>query len=111
MTQFKHLFSELEIGNTKIKNRILTTAHQTRHVVDGLTTEDFIAYYEARAKGGVGLIVIEASSVHETGKVTSKTIKGYDTRIIDEYQKLANAIHPYGTKLFAQLFHGGREIV
>lgn len=111
MTQFKHLFSELEIGNIKIKNRILTTAHQTRHVVDGLPTEDFIAYYEARAKGGVGLIIIEASSVHESGKVTSKTIKGYDPRIIDEYKKLADVIHPYGTKLFAQLFHGGREIV
>lgn len=111
MTQFKHLFTEVEIGNTKIKNRILVTAHQTRHVVDGLPTEDMIAYHEARAKGGVGLIILEAAAVHESAKVTSKTIRGYDPRIIDEYRKIADAIHPYGTKLFAQLFHGGREIV
>lgn len=111
MTQFEHLFSELEIGHTKIKNRILSTAHQTNHVVDGIPTEDMDAYHEARAKGGLGLIILEAGAVHPTGMLTTKTIAAYDQNIVKAYKRLTKKIHPYGTKIFAQLFHGGREVV
>lgn len=112
MTQpFKHLFSSIEIGNTVIQNRILTTAHQTNHVVNGIPTEDLDAYHEARAKGGLGLIILEAGAVHPSGMLTTNTIASFDPRIVDAYKRLTSKIHPYGTKIFAQLFHGGREVV
>ncbi|WP_042345490.1 oxidoreductase [Bacillus massiliigorillae] len=111
MTQFKHLFSKLVIGNTELKNRILSTAHQTNHVKDGIPTSDMIAYHETRAKGGVGLIVLEAAAVHVSGNLTSHTIAGYDPNIVDAYKGLSNRLHKYGTKVFSQLFHGGREVV
>lgn len=111
MANFKHLFSEVKIGNTTIKNRILTTAHQTNHVKDGIPTEDLDAYHVERAKGGLGLAILEAAAVHPSGLLTTKTIKAYDDRIVSSYQRLMEKIRPYGTKVFVQLFHGGREVV
>ncbi|MED0673326.1 FAD-dependent oxidoreductase [Aneurinibacillus aneurinilyticus] len=111
MTHFKHLFEKITIGNTELKNRILSTAHQTNHVVNGIPTSDMTAYHVARAKGGVGLIVLEAAAVHTSGMLTTHTIAGYDTNVVPAYSEIAEQLHDYGTKVFAQLFHGGREVV
>src|SRR5207249_3804300 len=86
-----------------------STAHQTTHVVDSLPTDDFIAYHEARARGGVGLIVMEAAAVHPTGLLTSHTLAAYRDEAVDGFARVADVVHRYGTRLFAQLFHGGRE--
>ncbi|MED4204839.1 FAD-dependent oxidoreductase [Neobacillus mesonae] len=111
MAQFKHLFSPIEIGNTELKNRILSTAHQTNHVIDGIPTEDMTAYHAVRARGGVGLIILEAAAVHPSGMLTTNTIAGFDEKVVPAYLGLANEVHEYGTKVFSQLFHGGREVV
>ena len=111
MTQFKHLFSPVEIGSTILKNRILSTAHQTNHVIDGIPTTDMTAYHAARAKGGTGLIILEAAAVHPSGMLTTNTIAGFDKNVVPAYLELANEVHQYGTKVFSQLFHGGREVV
>ncbi|WP_051590956.1 oxidoreductase [Bacillus sp. UNC438CL73TsuS30] len=111
MTNYKHLFSPIEIGHTELKNRILSTAHQTNHVACGIPTPEMTAYHSARAKGGVGLIVLEAAAVHESGMLTTHTIAGFDPRIVPAYLELANEVHQFGTKVFSQLFHGGREVV
>lgn len=111
MTKLKHLFTKVMIGNTEMKNRILSTAHQTNHVIDGIPTKDLIAYHEARAKGGIGLMVLEAAAVHPSGMLTTSTIAGFDPKVVKAYSDLSEAVEPYGAKLFAQLFHGGREVV
>lgn len=111
MTQFNQLFSSLDIGNTTLKNRIITTAHQTNHVVDGIPTEDMIEYHVTRAKGGLGLAILEAAAVHSSGMLTGKTIAGYDENIIPVYSDLSKKLHEHGTKVFAQLFHSGREVI
>jgi 2,4-dienoyl-CoA reductase-like NADH-dependent reductase (Old Yellow Enzyme family)/thioredoxin reductase len=103
------LFSPLALGPVHIANRIVSTAHQTTLVHDHLPTDDFIAYHEARARGGVGLIVLEATAVHPSGDLTAHTLGGYLPGIVDGYRRLGAAVQPHGTKLFVQLFHGGRE--
>lgn len=111
MTPFKHLFSPVEIGHTELKNRILSTAHQTNHVMNGIPTLDMTAYHVERAKGGAGLLILEAAAAHPSGMLTTKTIAGYDKKIVPAYLELSNEVHKYGTKVFSQLFHGGREVV
>lgn len=111
MSQFKHLFSPISIGHTELYNRILSTAHQTNHVINGIPTPDMTAYHVERAKGGVGLIILEAAAVHSSGMLTTNTIAGYDENVVPAYLELANKVHQYGTKVFQQLFHGGREVV
>ncbi|WP_235427273.1 oxidoreductase [Cohnella kolymensis] len=110
MSQFQHLFAPKQIGNVWIKNRILSTGHMTTFVEDNLPTEQFILYHKERAKGGAGLIIIEANAVHASALMTPKTIAATTDKIIPYYQRLAAAVHPFGTRMFAQLFHPGREV-
>jgi 2,4-dienoyl-CoA reductase-like NADH-dependent reductase (Old Yellow Enzyme family)/thioredoxin reductase len=105
----EHLFRPLELGPVELPNRIVSTAHQTTLVHDHLPTGDFVAYHEARARGGVGLIVLEATAVHPSGLLTSHTLGGYLPEIVDGYRRVADAVRPHGTRLFLQLLHGGRE--
>ncbi|HEY3614575.1 MAG TPA: FAD-dependent oxidoreductase [Gaiellales bacterium] len=103
------LLRPLRIGPIEIRNRIVSTAHQTTLVEDGLPTDDFVAYHAARAAGGVGMICIEATAVHPSGLLTGHTIAGYDPRVVGRLATVAEAVHAGGGTLFAQLFHGGRE--
>ncbi len=107
----EHLLSPLELGPVELRNRIVSTAHQTTLVHDHLPTDDFVAYHEARAAGGTGLIVLEATAVHESGRLTAHTLAGYQEEIVAGYRRVAEAVHTHGTHLFVQLFHGGRELI
>ena len=103
------LFSPLRVGSVELQNRIVSTAHQTTLVHEHLPTEDFVAYHEARARGGTGLIVLEATAVHPSGLLTPHTLAGYQEEIVPGLARVAEAVHGHGTRLFVQLFHGGRE--
>jgi 2,4-dienoyl-CoA reductase-like NADH-dependent reductase (Old Yellow Enzyme family)/thioredoxin reductase len=103
------LFSPFRVGPVEVPNRIVSTAHQTTLVREHLPTEDFVSYHEARARGGTGLIVLEATAVHPSGLLTPHTLAGYRAEIVPELARVAEAVHGHGTRLFMQLFHGGRE--
>jgi 2,4-dienoyl-CoA reductase-like NADH-dependent reductase (Old Yellow Enzyme family) len=106
---FEHLFTPLALGPALLPNRIVSTAHQTTLVHDHLPTGEFVAYHGARARGGAGLIVLEATAVHPSGMLTPHTLGGYLPEIVDRYRRVADAVQPDRTRLFVQLFHGGRE--
>jgi 2,4-dienoyl-CoA reductase-like NADH-dependent reductase (Old Yellow Enzyme family) len=106
-----HLFTPLALGPAELPCRIVSTAHQTTLVHDHLPTEDFVAYQQARARGGAGLIVMEAVAIAPTGLLTGHTIGGYLDGTVDAYRRVAAAVQGEGTKLFVQLFHGGREVM
>jgi 2,4-dienoyl-CoA reductase-like NADH-dependent reductase (Old Yellow Enzyme family)/thioredoxin reductase len=104
-----HLFSPLRLGRAELQNRIVSTAHQTTLVRDHLPTDDFVAYHEARARGGAGLIVLEATAVDHSGVLTGHTLAGFREEIVPGLARVAGAVRPHGTRLFLQLLHGGRE--
>lgn len=108
---FPHLFSPITLRGAKIKNRILSTGHDTTLPTDGLVNEALIAYHESRARGGVGLIVTQVAGVHETARYTSHMLMATDDDCIEGYRKLADACHAHGCTVFSQLFHPGREIM
>jgi 2,4-dienoyl-CoA reductase-like NADH-dependent reductase (Old Yellow Enzyme family)/thioredoxin reductase len=103
------LFEPLRLGPVEIPNRIVSTAHQTTLVSEHLPTDDFVAYHEARARGGAGLIVLEATAPHPSGILTAHELAGYLPEIVGGYARVAAAAQPHGTRLFVQLLHGGRE--
>lgn len=109
--RFPHLFSPLRIGRVTVRNRILSSGHDTVLVRDGAVTEDLIAYHEARARGGAGLIVLQVSGVHETARYTTHVLMATDDACVPGYARLAQAVHRHGAKVFGQLFHPGREIL
>jgi 2,4-dienoyl-CoA reductase-like NADH-dependent reductase (Old Yellow Enzyme family)/thioredoxin reductase len=106
-----HLLAPLAIGPVTLPCRIVSTSHQTTLVADHLPTEDFVAYQGARAAGGAGLIVMEAVAVAPSGLLTAHTLAGYFDATVEGYRRVAAAVQPHGTKLFVQLFHGGREVI
>ncbi|MFF0561603.1 FAD-dependent oxidoreductase [Streptomyces sp. NPDC004266] len=110
-TLFPHLFSPLRIGGVTVPNRILSSGHDTVLAEDGAVTDDLIAYHEARAAGGVGLIVLQVSGVHESARYTTHVLMATDDACVPGYARLAAAVHRHGTKVFGQLFHPGREIL
>jgi 2,4-dienoyl-CoA reductase-like NADH-dependent reductase (Old Yellow Enzyme family)/thioredoxin reductase len=107
----EHLLSPLALGPVELPNRVVSTAHQTTLVHDHMPTDEFVAYHQARALGGTGMIVLEATAVHESGRLTAHTLAGYVPEIVGGYRRVAEAVQPHGTKLFVQLFHGGRELI
>ena len=109
---FKVLFSPLALGSgLSLPNRIVSTGHDTVMAHHGHVTDRLIAYHEARAKGGVGLIIAQVAGVHHTARYTSHMLMADDDSCIAGYRALADRVHAYGTKIFGQLFHPGREIM
>ncbi|WP_415184838.1 FAD-dependent oxidoreductase [Phaeovulum sp.] len=108
---FPNLFAPLKIRGVTLKNRIMSTGHDTTLPTDGTVNDALIAYHEARAKGGVGLIISQVAGVHETARYTSHLLMATDDGCIAGYRRLADVCHSHGTVIFSQLFHPGREIM
>ena len=67
---FPHLFSPLTIGGVTLANRVVSSGHDTVMADHGQVTDRLVAYHEARARGGAGLIVVQVAGVHETARYT-----------------------------------------
>lgn len=79
---------------------------------DGKPTEKMINYYEARAKGGTGLIITEITRVNDkTGAAAFAQLSASKDENIAPMSKLADAVHKHGAKIFVQLHHPGRQNV
>jgi 2,4-dienoyl-CoA reductase-like NADH-dependent reductase (Old Yellow Enzyme family) len=103
------LLTAIDVGPLRLRNRVVSTSHQTSLVHDHLPTDELLAYHEARARGGVGTIFLEATAVHASGLLTAHTVGGFRPQIVAAYRRLGERLHPHDTKLMVQLFHGGRE--
>ena len=108
--QFPTLFSPIRVGPKTVKNRIVSTGHQTGYAADNMFTDRLIAYHRERARGGVGLIITETTSVHpgySVRRFPALHIYNIDDRIIPWLQKLADTVHEYDTMIIEQISHGG----
>jgi 2,4-dienoyl-CoA reductase-like NADH-dependent reductase (Old Yellow Enzyme family)/thioredoxin reductase len=108
MTSLAHLFSPLRLRDVEIPNRIMSTGHQTYLARGGLPTPEFVAYHEARARGGAGLIVTEAARFHATTVTESPEIVILGDEAIPAFRKVTEAVHAHGARIFGQLSHSGR---
>ncbi len=108
---YENIFKEGKIGNLTLKNRIVMPAMGTNLAGhDGEVTDHLIAYYEERAKGGTGLIIIEVTSVeYEYGRAGARNVRLDEDCFTPGIHRLANAVQKYGAKAFVQLHHAGRQ--
>lgn len=95
----------------EVKNRIVMPPMGTRyHDPGGYVSQRFIDYLETRAKGGVGLIIIEVTAPSVKCNVSNFQLTLGDDSYIPGLKKLADIIHKYGTKIAIQLQHSGWEV-
>ncbi len=104
---FGHLLSPLKLRRTKVKNRLAFGAHVTNFSDDGLPGERHRAYYAARARGGVGMIVVDPLPVHVTSQVNRAGLRPGDDGIIPGLAQVAAAGHAEGAIMILQLMHVG----
>ena len=108
---FPNLFSPITIGGLQLRNRIVSTGHETHLNEGGRIGEKMIAYHTARARGGAGLIVTEVALVHPSAVFVADPIRVDGDGCIPGYRALADAVHSHDCGLIAQLFHPGREML
>ncbi len=109
--KYEILSSSKKINNVEIKNRVVMTAMGTSMAgVDGTATEEIIKFYEERAKGGVGLIFTEITRINdEHGPGLLGQLSVTKDSHIEGLKKLTDAVHKWGSKIFIQLHHPGRQ--
>ena len=103
------LFSPVQIGSLTVKNRIVFPPMSTKFAAaDGTVTERMINYYEARAKGGAGLVTVEATYIHPSGNSFSRGLGLSDDRMIPGLKDMVARMKKHGARVSIQLQHGGR---
>ena len=104
------LFSPIRIGGLEIRNRIAMAPMATDFGDDeGRVSRKLIEYHEARARGGVGLIIMEVTGVDAQFPYMPRTVGLWSDDLIPGYGELVDAVHAHGTKLFPQVAHPGPD--
>ena len=98
------------LGNLALRNRLVMPPMVTNYAAsDGSITDRYVQYIEARAKGGIGLIIIEATCVHLSGKGFPNGVCIHDDAHISGLSRLVAAAHAHGAKIAIQLHHAGHQ--
>lgn len=107
-SKYPHLLAPLDLGFTKLKNRVLMGSMHTglEEAPDGF--ERMAAYFGERARGGVGLIVTGGVAPNEAGCVAPGAAKLTTDDEAKQHQILTRAVHQEGGKIAMQILHAGR---
>jgi len=105
---YPHLLAPLDLGFTTLKNRVLMGSMHT-----GLEEEKngylrMAAYFEERAKGGVGLIVTGGIAPNRQGWVAPFSSKLTTKRVARKHRQITEAVHKHDGKICLQILHSGR---
>ncbi|MFH1240914.1 MAG: FAD-dependent oxidoreductase [Pseudomonadota bacterium] len=112
MNPFPKLFSPIRIGGLEVRNRLAFAPITTELAnLDGSISDELLEYYQERALGGVGLIIVETVHVDRRGKRLPRNPFIDEDRFIPGLRKLAQRIKAAGAGACVQLCHGGHACV
>lgn len=100
------LFEPLRIRNLTLPNRIIMSALDLAYCPDGQVNSRLINFYEQRARGGAGLIMIGGTAIHSQG-VYGGFVSIHDDSFIKGHQELTQRVKQHGARIGLQLFHAG----
>jgi NADPH2 dehydrogenase len=106
------LFSPISIRNTVIKNRIVMPPMVCPGFTgeDGMVTLKNAERYRDRARGGVGLIIIEATCINKNGRLSHHQPGLWSDDQIKGFSRIADYCHEYDAKVLAQIHHAGLAV-
>ena len=107
--RYPHLFSPVNIGRVTLRNRVVMAAMGMSQSDNGFVNKAVLNHYAARARGGVGAVIVEVTCVDAPlGLNTKGMLVIDDDRYIPGMRQLADTIHDGGAKAFLQISHTGR---
>ncbi|NLC97254.1 MAG: FAD-dependent oxidoreductase [Erysipelotrichaceae bacterium] len=107
---YNQLRNPFMVNQLRLPNRLVMSAMGINlGAPEGGVTDDLIAFYEARARGGVGLIITEVTRIQDGAGISDPCqLAAYRLSDIPILQRLIDVVHRFDTKLFIQLQHPGR---
>ena len=104
------LFSPIRIGSLELRNRLVMSPMETGYGTrDGLPSPRTLAYYEARARGGVGLITLGACTIDSAHKEVPTSLHFGHDDVIEAHRALTARVHAHGARIQPQLVHAGPD--
>lgn len=104
------LFEPCEVAGLQLRNRVVMPPMGTGlpdH--EGFVTDETVAYYERRARGGVGMMILEASLVSPDAYGVGPELRLHDSKYVPGLRRLADAVHAHDVPVGVQLWHPGRQ--
>ena len=113
LDRYKHLLSPGKIGSLELRNRIvMCPMGDNLAQADGFVSNEQMDYFEARARGGAGLILVGSVSVtFPDGTYNPFQAAVSDDRFIPRLRELSDRVHHHGARIALQLSHGGKGAV
>lgn len=109
MTDYPNIFSPLTIKGMTLRNRICSTGHMASWMHrNGMPNDRCRAYFEERARGGIALVTLGATSIREGDHPAY--FRNIDDRFIAAYRTLTQAVHRHGAKFIAQFCPRGAQV-
>lgn len=103
------IFKPISIRGRTLKSRVVFGAHTANMAENGYPGAQHRGYYEERAMGGAGMIVVEPMPVHRTAVLTQGNFRHDDDSVIPHFTKLVEGVKQYGTVILQQLYHVGQH--
>ncbi|MDC4232290.1 NADH:flavin oxidoreductase/NADH oxidase [Actinomyces sp. B33] len=108
------LFQPIRVGSVDVPNRLWMPPMCQYSAAPsgpglGRPTDWHLVHYGARALGGVGAVVVEATAVVPRGRISINCLSLHDDALIPDFARLADVIHAGGARAFIQLNHAGRK--
>ncbi len=108
--EFKRLFEPYQLRGLTLKNRLISAPCERNYAnVDGSVTQRYIDYVVERAKGEVGLIIVESMYIDPAGRGHIRQLGIYDDKLIPGLRRLTDAVHANGAKVASEPMSCGRE--
>lgn len=104
-TEFKYLFSPIDIGPMRLRNRIVSTPHTPGFAKDHLYDERELYYQVEKAKGGAAMLCtgVQVIDPRQAYIMPSHFVPNIDDSVIPWYRRISDAVHEYGAKYVVQL--------
>jgi len=104
-----HLFSPLTLRGTTFANRAWLAPMCQYSAVDGSPDDWHLVHLGARAAGGFGLLIAEATAVVPEGRISPEDTGLWNDRHVAQWRRITDFVHQRGTKVGVQLAHAGRK--
>ena len=105
------VFEKANIGKCELSNRIIRSATFEGMCDDnGIPSKNYLSFYKELSKNRIGGIITGFTYISNEGKAMQPGQAGiYSEKLIPHFKKVSSEVHKYGSKLFLQLAHAGRQ--